>query len=95
MLHDHRMTRHAEARIRQRGIRNADLSFVLSAASQIAPDAFLLTDQDAAREIAQRKREIQIIERLKGCKVVVADGTIITSYHARRGNLALSKRRRA
>lgn len=86
MFHDHELTRHADMRLRQRGLRDADLRLLLTAASQVSPDAYLLTEQDAVREIAQRKQEIQCLERLKGCKVVVVGGTIITCYRAGREN---------
>ena len=68
---EHVITRHAEVRMQQRGLRNSDLTFLLEVATQVAPDAYLLTRADAEREIAQRKREIQRLERLRGQKVVV------------------------
>jgi len=81
MMHDLPLTRHAEARMRQRGFRNADIGLVLSAATRVADDAFLLTDKDAAREIARRRREIQHLERLRGTKIIVEGGEVITLYH--------------
>lgn len=80
---DHVASRHAEARMRQRGLRNADLDLVLVAATRVSGDAYLLTDADVLREITQRKREIQRLERLRGLKVVVQGGTVVTTYHAR------------
>jgi hypothetical protein len=77
---DHTLTEHAGERMRQRGLRDADLKLLLISATQVAPDAYLLTRADAAREIAQRKREIQQLERLRDCKVVVAGGVIVTCY---------------
>lgn len=93
MLHDHRLTRHAETRMRQRGLRGEDVRLLLEAASQVAPDAYLMTEQDAAREIAQRKRDIQVLERLRGCKVVVKDGAVLTCYHPSSDNLKKTLRR--
>ena len=93
MFHDHKLTRHAQTRMRQRGVRDDDLRLLLTAASQVSPDAYMLTEHDAAREIASRKREIQSLERLKGCKVVVEDGTIVTCYRARRENQKKTLRR--
>jgi len=81
-MFDHALTLHAETRMRQRGLRDADLRLILSTATQVAPDAYLLTRGDTAREIARRKREIQQLERLKGCKVVVERGAVLTCYHA-------------
>ncbi len=79
---DLHMTNHAEARMRQRGFRKADVDLVLSVATCVGEDAFFLTDQDASREIERRKREIQQLERLRGSKIIVAGDALITLYHA-------------
>jgi hypothetical protein len=72
------LTRHATARLRQRGLRDADLGLVLEAATQVAIDAYLMTDADVAREVARRKHEIQRLERLRGVKIVVDGAAILT-----------------
>lgn len=93
-IHDHRLTHHAETRMRQRGLRDDDLNLLLAVASQIAPDAYLLTEKDAAREIAARKMEIARLERLRGSKVVVEGGSVITFYRPGREGLKRALRRR-
>jgi len=88
-------TNHAEDRMRQRGLRKADVGLVLSVATQITDDAFFLTDKDAAREIERRRREIQQLERLRGSKFIVESGALITLYHTTSKSLrAVSKRYR-
>ena len=82
MLQDLTTTRHAEARMRQRGFRDEDIRLALNASTQVANDAFVLTNRDAAREIQKRKREIQTLERLRGCKLIVEDGALVTCYRA-------------
>jgi hypothetical protein len=77
------LTRHAEVRVRQRGLRDADIALLMDAATPLAADAWLMTDADVAREITRRKREIQQIERLRNVKVVIADGVVVTAYHSR------------
>lgn len=79
---DLHFTDHAEARMRQRGFRKADIYLVLRVATRVADDAFFLTDKDAAREIERRRREIQQLERLRGSKLIVEDGALVTLYHA-------------
>ncbi len=78
----HVLTVHAETRMRQRGLRDADLDLILNCATQVAPDAYMLTRADTQHEIARLKRQIQCLERLRGCKVVVEGKTVVTCYHA-------------
>ena len=77
------LSRHAETRMRQRGLRDRDLALLLDAATPVADDAWLLTAADADREIARRKREIEQLQRLRGCKVVLAGNVIVTVCHMR------------
>ena len=76
------MTTHAQVRKQQRGFRDADISKIIQAATQVAPDAYMLTRADAAREIAKKKREIQQLERLCGSKIIIEGNKVITCYHA-------------
>jgi hypothetical protein len=87
------LTRHAEVRLRQRGLRDADIVLFLDAATPVAGDAWLMTDADVAREITRRKREIQQIERLRGVKVAVTDGVVVTAYHSCLGDQRRALRR--
>lgn len=75
------LTKHSEIRMRQRGFRKADVDLVISVATRVAEDAYLLTCRDAAREIEKRRREIQQLERLQGSKLIVEGGALITLYH--------------
>jgi hypothetical protein len=52
-----------------------------------------LTEQDAAREIERRKREIQRLERLKGVKVILQGGAVITCYRPSRDDQKAALRR--
>jgi hypothetical protein len=84
MLHDPDLTSHARTRMRQRGLRDEDLKLVLATATQVSSDAYMLTRKDVDREIAIRKQEIRLLERLESCKVVVVDGAVVTCFHADR-----------
>jgi len=78
------LSSHAEARMRQRGLRLSDLELILRCASEIGGDIYFLSRKDAAREIRRRKYEIQALERLQGQKMVVAGDTVVTCYRSRR-----------
>lgn len=78
------LTRHAEARMRQRGYRDRDIAVVLDAATRIDGDAWFLSNRDAQREIDRRRREIVELERLRGTRFVTDGETIITVYRAAR-----------
>jgi hypothetical protein len=96
-MFDLQPTNHAESRMRQRGFREADVDLVFSVATRVADDAYFLTDRDAAREIERRRHEIQQLERLRGSKLIVEGGVLITLYHAetgRRGSGGRKRRRR-
>ena len=82
----HHLSRHAEARMRQRGRRNSDIDLVIRCASEIDNDVYFLSHKDTDREIRRRKSEIQALERLRNLKVVVAGDTVVTCYHSRRKN---------
>ena len=86
-------TRHAETRMQQRGIRSGDITLILTCATQIDDETWLVRKQDAKREIDFRKREIQALERLTSKKLVVRDGRVITIYPSRRENRKRALRR--
>ena len=67
----------------QRGIRNSDVDMIRGIGTHLEDDgeSFLLTDKDVSREIAVRKREIQALERLRGCQVVMTGNVVRTAYH--------------
>ena len=66
MIDDLAVTHHFEARMRQRGFRNSDITLLFTASTQTGNAVFELTGRDAEREIGQLKREIREIERRKG-----------------------------
>ncbi len=78
------VTRHGQARLSQRGIREADLDLVLAHGTEIGQDRIMLMARDAATLIRALKREIAKIERLTGKILVVSDGRLVTAYHQSR-----------
>jgi len=73
------LTRHAEQRLRQRGLRECDLEFVLRHGSHLG-DAVVLTNKDAEAAIAERRREIARLTRLRGTAVFTKESAVVTVF---------------
>lgn len=86
-MQEFRTTRHADIRMQQRGLRPADLEWAMAIATRVSDDTLLVLESDVDREISQLKAAIQRTERLRGLKVVVTDGEVVTMYRPRSRNL--------
>ena len=86
-------TRHAETRTQQRGIRKGDIRVILDFGTLIDKDTWLLRSRDVAREIENRKREIQFLSRLRNRKVVIHGERVITAYPSRHADQKRALRR--
>ena len=86
-------TLHAQTRTQQRGIRGRDIRLIQEFGTQIDRDTWLMRKRDVVREIANRKREIQTLERLENRKVVIKDEHVITAYPSRPADQKLALRR--
>ncbi|MCH7710182.1 MAG: DUF4258 domain-containing protein [Proteobacteria bacterium] len=75
---------HAQRRMQQRGIRKDDVDLLRRCGTCLDDQSLFLRKQDVAREISKRKKEIQALERLSGCKVVLSGDVVLTVYHATR-----------
>ena len=74
-------TQHALSRIRQRGLYESDIQIIMDAGTPLDDDSVLLLDCDVAREVHKLKREITKLERLRGCRVVLAGAEkVVTVY---------------
>jgi len=80
------ISRHAEARMRQRGWHKSDVELVLRYGSPDGKDVYFLSRKDAELAIHAHKREIERIERAVGSKVVLASNTIVTVYKSGRND---------
>ena len=58
------ITRHAEARMSQRGIRKADIPVLLDHGAETGPDRLMLMKQDASRLIEELRQKIAALQRL-------------------------------
>jgi hypothetical protein len=83
-MHDApRLTRHSTERQRQRGYLKEDLGLVLEVGTP-AGNAVLLTDRDVNERVAECRRRISQLERLRGTAVILDGDTILSVYRARR-----------
>ncbi len=78
------LTQHAQARLRQRGLRESDIAIIVATGTPVDGDSLLLLAQDVEREIRWHKEEIGTLERLRGCRVVLAGETVVTVYRPSR-----------
>ena len=80
-----KISKHAEGRMRQRGIQNNNIYIALLHGRPIKQPGgatkYFLGKKECQQEIAARKQEIQLLEKAKGLNVVVsADGVLLTTY---------------
>jgi hypothetical protein len=57
---------------------------IVAAGTAVDADSLLLLTQDVDREIRRRKQEISALERLRGCRVVIAGDQVVTVYRPSR-----------
>jgi hypothetical protein len=78
-----RLTDHALGRMAQRGIRMSDLDLILELGSEV-DDGYLVRDKDCRELETVLKQFLGRVRRLRGKRVVVTEGCVITTFHARR-----------
>ena len=66
------LSRHAEARLNQRGMRPGDLERIYRFGTQIGGDIWFLKDKDVRRETRRLNREIRQLRRAQGSPASLA-----------------------
>jgi hypothetical protein len=82
-IHRPTLTHHGIERLRQRGYRKGDLALVLAVGTPTG-NAVLLMDHDVDDEIADCRRRIAQLERLRGTAVILDGDTVLSIYRPRR-----------
>ena len=80
-------TKHGEQRTNQRGFRRNDVGLIRRCATPVLDrqaEVYLLRNKDVERRVSALKQEIQCLERLRGCKVVIVGNQLITIHHTSR-----------
>jgi hypothetical protein len=75
------LSNHAAARLKQRGIREADVGFLIENGTKKG-DHIVFTNKDFARLEKEAKRLLKLGSRLKGKCLVVRDNLVVTGYQA-------------
>ncbi len=80
-------TKHGDQRANQSGFRRNDVGLIRRCGT-LVPDrqaeVYLLRNKDVEHEIRTRKQEIQHLERLRGCEVVIVGNQLVTIHHTSR-----------
>lgn len=77
------ITNHAAVRMAQRGIMPKDAELIVLIGTEVE-DGYLVRDKDYQEIEHALKRFLQRIRRLKGKRLVVSKGHIVTAYHPSR-----------
>ena len=84
-----RLSKHAEQRINQRGFQHSSAELIRCWGTPVKDpetEVYFLRNNDVDTQVRQLKREIHEIERLRGCKAVFADDTLVTIVRAGRNH---------
>jgi len=78
------LSKHAEDRIRQRGISMAALNVIWKYGHEsFAPGGavkYFFGKNEYQYALTDHEEKVELLDRVKGCSIVVIDGTIITAY---------------
>lgn len=77
------MSKHAAARIRQRGLTERDINLIRGSGESV-DDGFLMTNRAIDLRVQALRREITRIEKLRGVAVIESADKVITVYRADR-----------
>jgi len=80
-MNDLSLSTHAVARMAQRAIQPGDLEIILAFGSEVE-GGILVREKDV--ECAERtlRRLLKRLQKVKGKRLVIADGCLVTAYHA-------------
>jgi hypothetical protein len=67
----------------QRAFRIEDIDLIMMIATEVE-DGYIVREKDCQAVERELKRQLDRIRRLKGKRLVVQDGAVVTAYHAAR-----------
>lgn len=81
------ISKHAEQRFSQRGIRHKDLEICLAIGEYLGEKEFFISNKAADQAIREHKKRIKSIERVRNKKFVITDDHWVTAYCPGKGNM--------
>ena len=78
------ITQHALERLRQRGLKESDVEFIINNGT-IRGTKAMLTNKDSEEIIRKAKKTISLTTRLAGKQITIDGDDVITVYHATPG----------
>ena len=87
------VSRHADGRMQQRGIRRRDIDLVLLWGTSVDDGGILLRNRDVDDAIRQGERDVDGLRRASGAWAVYRDDTVVTCYRATRKQTRAAYRR--
>jgi hypothetical protein len=76
-----RLSRHAAARIRQRGLTESDVELIRKTGESVE-DGYVMSNRAVEQRLHELQREINRIERLRGVALIEGESQVITVYRA-------------
>ena len=75
------LTEHAKVRTAQRAIKPEDCELIELIGTEV-DDGYFVRAQDCQRVEKELKKLLERVRRIRGKRLVVANGRIVTAYHA-------------
>lgn len=76
-----RFSKHAAARIRQRGLTESDVELIRKTGESVE-DGYVMSNRAVEQRMHELQREINRIERLRGVALIEGETQVITVYRA-------------
>jgi hypothetical protein len=83
-MNDLQLTSHAIARMSQRSIGRDDIELIAAIGTEV-PGGYFVRTKDVQAFVSKRNRECERARQLDGALMVVENGVVVTTYHARKG----------
>lgn len=76
-----KFTKHGSMRASQRNIKECDLEIIMNFGCEVA-DGYLMLACNCQAAERELKKQLETIRRLKGKRLVIKDGKVVTVFHA-------------